>query len=204
VQGLFRNGNSSSKLTLLAISVAVLALFCLAAPSAKATEYTVTITGGSGGGCYAGHTGILTISGDTLELTSSGGCYFGTVGYDSGASTCTSTNCSTLDSPVSGTQYGFADTSGDLDNAGGCSSSSACSFASVNENFQLIIPSGGFNSGSTTNINLGTVGGNKALSVGFDDPVRIAPEPASYLLYGSGLLGLGAIFRKRLGLGRSA
>jgi hypothetical protein len=207
MQESFRNGICSNKLVLIVMSVAALAFFCFAAPSAKATQYSVTITAGSGGGCASGNTGTLTISGGTLEFTSTGGCYFGTVGFNSGASTCTSSNCSSLDSLTASTQYGFADTLGAPDNAGGCSSSSACSFAFLNENFQLIIPSVGFGSSSSThpvNINLGSVGGNTPLSVSFDDPILITPEPASYLLFGSGLLGLGAIIRKKLGRARVA
>jgi hypothetical protein len=196
-------GGGSSKLTLFVVSVVVLVLFCFAAvPSAKATvtTYSVTITGGSGGGCASGNTGLLTINSttDTLELTSSGGCYFGTVGYDSGASTCNQTaNCSTLGSLAAG-QYGFNDPSGDTSNAGACTTASSCSVAATNENFQLIIPSGGFASG-TTDINLASVG-NTGRSVSFDDPVLVTPEPVSFLLFGSGLLVLGAIFRKKLGL----
>lgn len=63
--------------------VAALALFSFATPSAKAQTYIVTITGGSAGGCsMAGSMGTLTISGDTLEFTSTSHCYFRTVGYD--------------------------------------------------------------------------------------------------------------------------
>jgi hypothetical protein len=49
----------------------------------------------------------------------------------------------------------------------------------------------------------GTAGDNKAITVEFDD-ATMTPEPASYLLFGSGLLGLGAIFRKKLGRARVA
>jgi hypothetical protein len=49
----------------------------------------------------------------------------------------------------------------------------------------------------------GSAVGGKAFTVDIDD-AKLAPEPASYLLFGSGLLVLGAIFRKKLGRARVA
>ena len=115
----YRNASGSSKLTLLVTSVAALALFCFAAPSAKAQTYLVKIQAGTAGiDCNdAGGTGILIISGDTLEFFggTGNGCYFGQVGYGAGASTCTSagpspTTCSDLagiDSVAGASQYGL-------------------------------------------------------------------------------------------------
>ena len=68
------------------------------------------------------------------------------------------------------------------------------------ENFTLTVHDAGCAASgpAVCNLALGTVGGNTAVDVQFDDAV-LAPEPASYLLFGSGLLSLGAIFRKKLG-----
>lgn len=96
-----------------------------------------------------------------------------------------------------------------VDNAGACTSSTNCSFGyddPVNkggkgvENFTLTVHDAGCAASgpAVCNLALGTVGGNTAVDVQFDDAV-LAPEPASYLLFGSGLLSLGAIFRKKLG-----
>ena len=216
MQESFRNGSGSSKLTLLAMFVAVLGLFLFTTPSAKAQTYSVTITGGSAGGCSAkGAAGTLVISGDTLEFTSTSDCYFGNImqdgnGFDSGPSNCTNAattpppglSCTTLSiANVGSNEYTFTDTSRDVDNAGACTSSTNCSSADVNENFTLTVHDANCaTSGSAVcNLALGTVGGNTAVDVQFDDAELVTPEPASYLLFGSGLLGLGAIFRKKLG-----
>jgi hypothetical protein len=57
--------------------------------------------------------------------------------------------------------------------------------------------------GSNSCISLGSNNSlDKGLGVEFDDLVE-TPEPSSYLLFGSGLLGLAAIFRKKLGRTRA-
>jgi len=205
----YRNASGSSKLTLLVISVAALAWFCFAAPSATAQTYTVTLTGGGGGQCVGAGTGGLTISGDTLEflgnIGGSGGCYFGTTGYLEGPATCTAASvgasCADLGALEAGAQYTFSSSLGDPTNAGACLNSTTCTAASSTDNFVLLIPVAGFDTSSTTNLNFGGAGPD--YHVGFDDPVP-TPELASYLLFGSGLLGLGAFFRKKLGPGRAA
>jgi hypothetical protein len=202
------------KLTPLAVSVAALALFCLTAPSAKAQTYIVTITGGTGT-CLSdtGTTGTLTLNttSDTLIFTAAGDCYFGANGTgatatpDFGASTCGGSNCSTL--PASGVTYTFSNQTGaggSKNNAGACNgtSSTDCSIEADTFNFTLNVPTavnGGFT--STSHSDALAIGGNSSdhlVSVQFDD-ATLAPEPSSYLLFGSGLLALGAIFRKKLG-----
>jgi len=179
-----------SKLTLLA--VAVLALFCIAVRSAKAQTYDVTLTGGTGGGCAFGNTGVLTISGDALEFISTGDCNFGTPGLGSGAATCTGSDCSSLDT-FGATHYIFTD-------VGGCDSSTDCTAAnsSLSMDFYYDDP-GAFAGGTNSCISLGSNNSlDKGLGVEFDDLVE-TPEPSSILLFGSGLLGLGAIFRQKLG-----
>lgn len=116
------------------VFVVAAVLFFAAVPSAKATSYSVEITGGTGGGCASGSFGTLTISGSTLEFTSSSGCYFGTVGYDSGASTCNGTHCSpdtNLDNMVADTEYVFMNTSSLTTNVGACSASGTCTTANT-------------------------------------------------------------------------
>lgn len=202
------------KLTLLVMSVAALALFCFAASSAKAQTYNVKITGGTGS-CLSdsGATGTLTINttSDTLEFTAPGDCYFGANGPSAtatpgfGPSTCSGSNCSTL--PAAGVTYTFSNQSGaggSTNNAGACdgTSSADCSTEANTFNFTLNVPSavnGGFT--STTHSNALATGGHNGdhlPSVQFDD-VTQTPEPASYLLFGSGLLGLAAFCRKKLG-----
>jgi hypothetical protein len=223
------NGTGSRALTFLAISVAMLTLFCSAAPSAKATitNYTVNIvTGGlpAGSGCASG-TGLLTINStlNTLEFTSlsGSGCYFGEVTtgtpspgeyatYGEGPGTCTA-SCSDLGNftlPAgAGDSIQFVGS-----NIGACSSSSSpntshCTQSAGGFNFIFNVSSvtGGFFDATSANPNIidtGSSGNNAPVKVEFDDAV-LTPEPASYLLFGSGLLCLGAIFRKKLGRGRA-
>jgi hypothetical protein len=198
-----------NQLNFLVMSAAVLVLFFFAAaPSAKAQTYDVKITGGTGTlgtGCNdAGTTGILTISGETLEFTSASGCYFGTVGFDSGFSTCNnSVDCSTLSSLTAGAGYFFQNLTSPYTNAGACNTSSACSAATQNENFVLNVGSGGITGSANTALQLGAVG-NTPEDVQFNDGVLVTPEPVSFLLFGSGLLVLGVSFRKKLGLSNAA
>jgi hypothetical protein len=190
-----------SKVTMLWVSAVAFALFYLAAPSATAQTYTVTLDGGNAG-CNSG-TGTLIVSGITLELIAPN-CYFGTVGHDSGASTCTSANCTGAGDFINTTtagSYTFQNTTSPYGNAGACDTA-GCSVDAQNENFVLGIPSGGIGGSANTTIALGATG-NTPVTVDFDKAV-LTPEPGSYLLFGSGLLGLGAIFRKKIGLARAA
>lgn len=185
------------------MSVAVLALFCFAAvPSAKASDtivtYSVTLTGGTGD-CASG-TGTLTIdsTADTIELTSSSGCFFGGVGYDSGptgAGAC-GTDCTDLATRAAGTViFNGA-------GIGACSTPTKCA-SGASYTFQLEIPSGGI--GGADAIVSGSNGGpNSPIVVDFDKAVLVTPEPSTLLLFGSGMLVLAGVFRKRLGLRRTA
>jgi len=184
-----------SKLTVLVLSVVILGLFCLATPSARASTYIVTLDGGNPG-CSSG-TATLTITGITLELIAPN-CYFGTVGDDSGASTCTSSDCTGAGDFINvaaAGSYTFQNTTSPYGNAGACDTA-GCSVDAESENFVLGIPSGGIGSSSNTTIALGATG-NTPVTVDFHDAV-LTPEPGTFLLFGSGLLGLGAIFRKKL------
>jgi hypothetical protein len=77
---------------------------------------------------------------------------------------------------------------------------STCTVSASTYGFNIIIPSGGFETTSGTPVVLAgsAAGGNTAFTIDFND-AKLTPEPASYLLFGSGLLGLVAIFRKKLG-----
>lgn len=192
----------TSMLTVLLMSLTALALFCFAAPSAKAQTYTVTLDGGNAG-CNSG-TGTLIVSGITLELIAPN-CYFGTVGDDSGASTCTSSDCTGAGDFINvaaAGSYTFQNTTSPYSNAGACDTA-GCSVDTKNENFVLGIPAGGIGGSANTTLALGATG-NTAVTADFHDAVVLTPEPGSYLLFGSGLLGLGAIFRKKLGRARVA
>jgi len=210
MKGSARIGNSFHRLTFVVVSVAAISFFCIAAaPSATAQTYKVTITGGSAGGCnVAGAEGTLVISGGTLEFTSTSDCSFGTVGFDSGPSKCTNAasglSCASLSiANVGANEYVFMDAP--KDNAGACTSSTNCS-AGVDipggavENFTLTVNDANCAASgpAVCNLALGSVGGNTPVDVQFDDAKRVTPEPASFLLFGSGLLGLAAILRKRL------
>jgi len=200
----------SNKVRLAGIFIGLLVLVCLsAAPSANAQTYSVSITGGSGGGCSSGNTGTLTIGpGNTLEFTSTGGCYFGHVfGTGPGSSsTCTSLNCSTLSEILANVEYVFSNGATlNTTNAGGCETSSDCSAAAANNNFVVYFNDAAAcgRSGGHANscIELGAVNNSgKAFDVDF---YIVTPEPASFLLFGTGLLGLGVFLRKKLGLGRA-
>jgi hypothetical protein len=152
-----------SKLTLLAMSVVALALFCFAAPSMKAQTYIVNITSGSP--TCAGDTGLLTINStaDTFEFTSSGGCYFGGVGPTpvatgtltiddygpTGSGDCL-TNCSALATIGSGDAGDLITFQGS--DVGGCPSTTAttCTKSAPSYGFNIIIPSGGFETTSSS------------------------------------------------------
>jgi hypothetical protein len=206
--GILGNKTGSSKMSLIGICMGMLLLLCIAvAPSASAQTYTVNITGGSGptSGCSSG-TGTLTIGpGNSLEFTSTNGCYFGAVGYEAGPATQCLTNCSDLSTLPSGTTITFQGS-----NVGACSANATadCSVSHSTEGFNLEISSAGFLTTSSSGDDelvlgsTGQVGGFKPPTVEFDDAVLVTPEPASYLLFGSGLLALGGIFRKKLGLSR--
>lgn len=206
MQESFRNGICPSKLTLLVISVATLAVFCFAIPS-QAQTYNVKITGGTGGGCAAGNTGTLIVSSGTLEFMSTGDCYFGTVGLNTGASVCNGTNCSPstdLDNLVGGMEYVFMNTASLTTNVGGCFGSAAgdCTTANTSLSMDVYFDDGSKCGGDSNScISIGSNNNlNKGLGVDFE---ILTPEPASYLLFGSGLLGLGAFFRKKPGPGRA-
>jgi hypothetical protein len=210
------------------MGLAITMLFCIAAPSAKATEYSVTLTGGGGDAC-TGHgstPGILTISGTTLEFVgdtsfSGGDCYFGAGssatngGYLSGSATCTSgpnghsATCVDLTSLTAGT-YTFANNSTEIYNGEGCIDSAVCApegdgkgdVSGEFNNFTLTLPSN-FLTGGSAALAVGNTGIGNTYFVDFDNPVLITPEPVSYLLFGSGLLVLGAILRKKTGPSRA-
>jgi hypothetical protein len=199
-----------NRVRLAGLFVGLLMLVCLvAAPSTSAQTFNVTITGGSGGGCSSGNTGTLTIGpGNSLEFTSTGGCYFGKVGFDAGASTCTSSNCSTLSEILANTEYVFMNSgsTSTATNAGGCQTSSNCSANAANDNFVVYFNDaaacGSTGGHANSCIELGSTNNSgKAFDVDF---MIVTPEPASFLLFGSGLLVLGMVLRKKLGLGRSA
>src|SRR5580704_8782266 len=183
------------KVSLVGICTGLLLLFCVVAvPSASAqTYYSVNITGGSGptSGCSSG-TGLLEIGpGNALEFTSSNGCYFGSVGWGTGEATQCLTNCADLGTLPSGTTITFQG-----NNVGACSADATadCSVSHSTEGFNLIISSAGFLTTSSSGDDelvlgsTGQVGGFKPPTVEFDDAVLVTPEPASYLLFGSGLL----------------
>jgi hypothetical protein len=217
------SGGGSSKLTLFVVSVVVLVLFCFAAvPPARAstTSYNVTfVSGGIGSGCASGDTGTITINSttDSLEFTSSSGtgCYFGEVTtgtpvagttvttYDAGPTTQCTGNCSDLATLGAGDDITFMGA-----NVGACSPSSKCSTSETGFDYILMISSLGFTAATSASPDIivsGSNGGsNTPLKVAFDDPTLVTPEPVSFLLFGSGLLVLGAIFRKKLGLGSGA
>jgi hypothetical protein len=196
------------------IFLGMLMLVCLVAvPSANAQTYTVHITGGSGtgGGCASG-TGTLTIGpGNSLEFTSTGGCYFGAVGFDAGAATQCLTHCTELNG-VPGSLTANSTVTFQGANVGGCAGSAAadCSVSHITEGFNLFISANGFfttSSSGDNKLTLGSTGQGSGFSpatVEFDDVVLVTPEPASFLLFGTGLLGLGVFLRKKLGLGRAA
>jgi hypothetical protein len=207
-----RKGPIVNKITFYLICSVALCALCFAVPSANAQSYNVSLTGGGGGQCTGTGTGTLAISGDTLEFLGNvggaGGCYFGTNGYLSGPSTCTSASsgasCSSLDALIAGALYTFSSSAAHPDNAGACKDATHCSTPANTLNFVLIIPSAGFDSASTTNLNLGSEGGNgNTFHVGFDDPV-LTPEPSSYLLFGSAFLILGVFYRRKFVLSRAA
>jgi hypothetical protein len=212
----YRDRSGSIRLTFLVMSVTALAFFCLAAPSAKAQTYDVTITGGSGGGCTAGDTAQVTINSatDTIEFlaTSGSGCYFGGVGASPTAGTTVTTygygptgagecltNCSDLSTLTASTDITFQG-----DDVGACSTTAKCTTSenTFNDQLQISDAAGGFFTTSSAKPDViassSNGGANSPVTVDFDDPVPV-PEAPSYLLFGSGLLGLGAIFRKKLG-----
>jgi hypothetical protein len=204
------NGTGSRALTFLAMSAAMVTLFCFAAiPSAKATVTTYDVNVTSGSPTCASTTGVVTIdsTADTFEFTdSSAGCYFGGVGPGTtttddygptGAGDC-KTNCT----PDLATLPPSTDITFQGSQVGGCSTSSTCTTSSSGYMLDMVIPSlanGGFKTTTSFVALEGShTGGNTAFTIDFDD-ATLSPEPASYLLFGSGLLGLGAIFRKKLG-----
>lgn len=207
-----RKLRSFNGVRLAGLFVGVLMLICLAAaPSASAQTYTVHITGGSGtgGGCASG-TGTLTVGpGNSLEFTSTGGCYFGAVGSNVGAATQCLTNCTELNG-VPGSLTANSTITFQGSNVGGCSTTTNCSVSHNTEGFNFFISSNGFfttSSSGDNKLTLGSTGQGSGFSpatVEFDDVVLVTPEPASFLLFGTGLLGLGMILRKKLGLARSA
>jgi hypothetical protein len=199
---------------LVGIFVGLLILVCLVmAPSASAQTYSVDITGGSGtgGGCASG-TGTLTIgSGNSVEFTCTGSCYFGAVGFDAGAATQCLTHCSEL-SGIPGSLAANSTITFQGANVGACGGSAAadCSTSHSTEDFNLSISSNGFFTTSSSDddkLTLGSTGqasGFGAMTLEFYDVVLVTPEPARFLLFGTGLLGLGVFLRKKFGLGRSA
>jgi len=190
-------------------------------PSAKAsiTTYTVTLTGGTTG-CTSG-TGTLTInsgntptSNDTIELTTSTGCYVGGVGAapvagttgttdnfgPTGAGDCM-TNCSDLSTLPASTDITFQGS-----DVGACSTSSKCTTSESTFNDQLQISSSGFFTTSSNDVLASSSNGgtNSPITVDFKDATLVTPEPSTLLLFGSGMLLVAGVFRKRLGLGRTA
>lgn len=185
--------SASRKLALLVMSVAVFAIFSLSVPAAQATEtsYQLTLTETYGGATYSGTAGSIIIaqapggSGSTQDYTFGG----------ANGSTDSFTTGDLL-------SLSFTLANGDVFNAtGGCNVQFnsttlnglfGCSFPTVNGI--------SVNSFGTTSYGLNIPGGSAGGTVRIGPGVAVTPEPSTFILWGTGLLVLGAIFRKKLGV----
>ena len=194
-----RRGSVLRKLTLLAISVPVFAVFSLAVPSAQAseTEYQITLAetyaypAGPTTTTYSG-TGSIIIaqapggSGSTQDYTF-GGASGSTDGYTTGDLISLS----------------FTLNDGAIFNAtGGCNVD--FNGTTLNSIFNCSFPAEigmTINSFGTTSYGLNIPGGSAGGTVSIGPGVAIAPEPSTWILWGTGLLAFGVILRKKVGVG---
>ena len=184
-----RNGSVSRKLTLLVISVAVLAVFSLAAvPSAKASvTYQLKLTD-PGNSTYSG-TGSFTLNQTPSNSSSTQDYTFGGSNtFPSGDLLSLSLTIDNVTFNASGCNLQF--NSGTLNNIYGCSFTASGSNPPNINNIQLGATGYSLNANPNNSGTSGTVTAS-----------LVTPEPSTLLLWGTGLLALGAIFRKKLGVG---
>jgi hypothetical protein len=186
--GTCRPSSASPKHTLLLMSLAVLAVFsAVTAPSAQASATTFDLTLTPYNGSLYGGTGTLTLN-QSPSFTNPSEFY--TIGGTDSLALTVTIDSVTFTATGSGCTAEYTD--GTLDSLYNCSFSSTNSQDSLS-NIGLYGSSGGYQ---------GTIagasdGGSITISAA-SDPPPVAPEPSTWVLWGTGLLGIAIVMRKRL------
>jgi hypothetical protein len=195
------NGSTLRKLAFLVIFSLVLFCACAVTPASASVTYILTLS--ANGGSYSG-SGTLTAS--PFPPTTGSGSKFYDVGGTGGDGTL-SLNI-TL-SNGSGTTFTFSTaSSGNSGLGSACSAQLNYPTPSLNSiSCDLASNSGGAGTsgGATLDIYDNSGGavlvGTGSTYNGLSMTSALAPEPSTLLLWGTGLLALGAIFRKKVGVG---
>lgn len=187
--GTCRRSSASPKRTLLLMSLAALAVFSpVAVPSAQASATTFDLTLTPYNGSLYGGTGTLTLN-QSPSLTNPSEFY--TIGGTDSLALTVTIDSVTFTATGSGCTAEYTD--GTLDSLYGCS------FSSTNSQDSLSTLSLYGSSGSYQGTIAGASDGGSITISAVSDPPPVAPEPSTWVLWGTGLLAFCLLLRKKVG-----